>query len=132
MSSHVIAMDRSNPRYAKVLVQTPSGLKLIQAKKIVSTIPPMLDNLAGFDLDSTELPLFKQFQYLSYYAGLLNHSGIPDNLSLINVGTDTTYNLPILPAAYGIIPTPAPGLHFFQAAANAGPAPTDQQMRPTS
>ena len=128
LRSHVVAMDRSKPSYAKVLVQTPSGLKLIRAKKIVSTIPPVLSNLASFDLDPTELPIFKQFQYHSYYAGIFNHSGIPDNLSLINVGTNTIYNLPILPAAYGITPTRAPGLHLFQAAANAGQVLTNQQV----
>lgn len=128
LSSHVVAMDRSNPKYAKLLIQTPSGLKLIRAKKIVSTIPPILSNLAGFDLDPTELHLFKQFRYHSYYAGILRHSGIPTNLSLVNVGTNTTYNLPILPAAYGITQTRAPGLHLFQAAANAGQVLTNQQV----
>ena len=128
LSSHVVAMDRSNPSYAKVLVQTPSGRKLIRAKKIVSTIPPILSNLAGFDLDPTELPLFKQFRYHSYYVGILNHSGIPDNLSFVNVGTNTIYNLPILPAAYDISPTGAPGLHLFQAAANTGQVLTNQQV----
>lgn len=115
LNSNVLAMDRSDPNFVKVLVKTPSGRKLIKAKKILSTIPPLLSNLRGFDLDATERPLFKQFKYHTYYVGLLSNSGIPDTLQLQNVGKDTPYNLPVLPAAYYISPTKIPGLHFFQA-----------------
>ena len=128
LNSHVLAMDRSNGDSAKVLIQTPTGRKLIRAKKIVSTIPPVLSNLQGFDLDNYETPLFSQFKYHSYYAGILRNSGIPDDLSLMNVGTDTQYNLPILPAAYDISPTSAPGLHIFQSTTNDDQRISDQQM----
>ncbi|KAL8929204.1 MAG: hypothetical protein Q9208_001287 [Pyrenodesmia sp. 3 TL-2023] len=115
LNSNILAMDRSDPNFVKVLVKTPSGHKLIRAKKILSTIPPLFSNLRGFDLDATELPLFKKFMYHTYYAGLINNSAIPDTLQLQNVGKDTPYNLPVLPAAYYISPTKIPGLHFFQA-----------------
>ena len=118
LNSNIVAMDRSNASMAKIIVRTPTGQKLILAKKIVSTIPPLLSNLHGFDLDATERPIFKQFQYHTYYVGLLNHSGIPDNLLLTNVGANTVYNLPVLPAAYLIRPTRAPGLHIFEAGTN--------------
>ncbi|KAL8856755.1 MAG: hypothetical protein Q9178_006713 [Gyalolechia marmorata] len=115
LNSNILAMDRSDPDLVEILVKTPSGRKLVKAKKILSTIPPLFSNLRGFDLDATELPLFKQYMYHTYYAGLLNNSGIPDTRQLQNVGIDTPYNLPILPAAYYISPTKIPGLHFFQA-----------------
>lgn len=115
LDSTVVAMDRSNPNFVRLVVKTASGRKLIIAKKILSTIPPLLSNLRGFDLDATERPLFKQFKYHTYYAGLINNSGIPETLLLQNVGKDTLYNLPVLPGVYFISPTKIPGLHFFQA-----------------
>ena len=111
MRSRVVATDRGADGYANVLVQTPAGLKLIRAKKLVVTVPPKIDNLFGFDLDFTELSLFAQFGNSAYYTGLLRNSGIPDNLSVNNIGQGTPYNLPVLPGVYSISPTGIPGLH---------------------
>jgi hypothetical protein len=77
LSSRVLATERDALGYATVLVQTPSGIKLIRAKKIVLTIPPKVENLVGFDLDATELALFNQFRNGAYYTGVLRHTGIP-------------------------------------------------------
>ncbi|CAK9881657.1 unnamed protein product [Sphagnum jensenii] len=63
--------------YAKVVVKTQDGLKLIQAKKIILTIPPKLYNLVGWDLSSNESSLFAQFRNSAYYTRLIRHSGIP-------------------------------------------------------
>ncbi|KAH9537522.1 hypothetical protein CY35_16G056900 [Sphagnum magellanicum] len=112
LKSYTVAMDRDAAgAYAKVVVKTPDGLKLIQAKKILLTIPPKLYNLVGWDLSSNETSLFAQFRNVGYYISLLRHTGIPDNVKISNVGTDTPYNLPILPGAYVIEPTAVPGLH---------------------
>ena len=67
LNSHVIATDRSGPDGVKVVVQTPTGPKLILAKKLVITIPPKLDNLVGFDLSGNETTLFAQFLNTGYY-----------------------------------------------------------------
>ena len=40
LSSTVLSMDRSAADLVKITVQTPSGKKLICAKKLISTIPP--------------------------------------------------------------------------------------------
>lgn len=40
LSSTVLSMDRSAANLVKITVQTPSGKKLIRAKKLVSAIPP--------------------------------------------------------------------------------------------
>lgn len=95
----------------RVLVDTPSGRKIIRAKKIILTIPPKLENLRGFDLDKTERSLFRQFRNSAYYTGVLRNSGIPDNTSVSNVGQNTPYNLPPLPGVYYIGATGVPGLH---------------------
>ena len=127
LNSRVVAMDRSPAGRVKLIIKTPSGPKLLRAKKLVSTIPPILSNLQGFDLNQNEISIFKQFKYKSYYAAALNNSGIPDTLSLGNVGASTPYNLPVLPAAYGISPTRAPGLKVLQLGANDGQYLTEKQ-----
>ena len=129
LSSSVVAMDRSSPKVVKVLVKTPTGKKLIRAKKLVSTIPPLLQNLHSFDLDAKEVSIFQKFKYHGYYVGILNNSEIPDNLSLGNVGLDTPYHLPALPAVYGISPTRAPGQHLFQFGTKDGQCSSNAEVK---
>ena len=113
LSSHVIATQRrdSNDGCARLLVSTPSGLKLVKAKKIMLTIPPTIQNLAHFDLDNTERSLFSQFSTSGYYTTLIRNSSIPDNIVVKNAGANTLYNLPVLPGICGTKPTGIPGLH---------------------
>ena len=105
LSSRIVVMDRSNASCVKILVQTPSGMKLTWVEKRVSTIPPAPSILRGYDLDGTDQPIFRRFWYHSYYGGVLNHFSVPGNFSLTNVRTNILYILPVLPAAYGIPPT---------------------------
>lgn len=110
LNSTVIATARKAGTYAKVVVKTPSGLKLIQAKKIVITIPPKPRNLHGFDLGKEEYSLFERFSNSGYYTGFIRNAGIPLNTSIQNKAADTPYNIPKLPALYAISPVRIPGL----------------------
>lgn len=125
LNSTVVHMDRNAADHAEITVQTPSGVKRIRAKKIISAIPPILENLKGFDLNETEIPIFNKFQYHSWYVGLVNNSGILDNITLFNYGINNTrnYNLAALPAAYEFHATQVPGLHYFTFGLN------DSQLR---
>ena len=110
-NSKVLYMDRdAKAAYQSIIVQTPSGKKLIRAKKILMTIPPKLENLHGFDLDVVERNLFAQFQNSAYYTGLLRDTSLPPTISFTNTAANTPYNLPVLPGAYTLGPTAAPGL----------------------
>ena len=62
LSSTVIEMDRSGPDHVFMAVRTPTGRKIIRAKKLISAIPPLINNLKGFDLNATEIPIFDKFQ----------------------------------------------------------------------
>ena len=75
----------------------------------------VIDNLKGFDLNETEVLIFNKFQGHSLYVGLVNNTGVPDNVTLANYGTNNTqnFNVPVLPAAYDIEPTSVPGLRYF-------------------
>jgi hypothetical protein len=113
-NSTILAVDRHAANLTRILVHTPSGLKLVQAKKLLLTIPPKLDNLRPFDLDNTERELFSQFQNSYYYAAIVKNSGIPDNYNIRNTGVDTPYNSPALPGIYSISPTGIPNTLSFK------------------
>ena len=110
LNSHVVSTVRDNSG-AQITVSTPAGQKLINCNKIVLGIPPTVQNLVPFDFNGTELSLFQQFSTTGYYSGLLRNSGIPDNISINNIGSQTPYNLPDLPGLYAILATGVPGLH---------------------
>ena len=78
------------------------------AKKLVVSVPPLLSNLAGFDLSTTERSLFSQFQNGAYYTSLVRNTGIPDDISITNVGAGTPYNLPT-----GKNPLPSGAMRFM-------------------
>ncbi len=80
-----------------------------------SAIHLVIENLKGFDLNETEVPIFDKFQGHSWYVGLVNSSGVPDNVTLINYGTNNTknFNIPVLPGVYDLFATVVPGLHYF-------------------
>jgi hypothetical protein len=109
LNSSILSTWRER-NFVKVLVQTPSGQKLIEAKKLLVTVPPKLDNLQGFDLDIKEQSIFGQFSNSGYYTFILRNTGIPDNHCLINMAMNTRENLPDLPGVYEITPTGVPNL----------------------
>jgi hypothetical protein len=96
----------------RLIVKTPTGNKLILAKKLVIAIPPKLEFLAPLDLDSTEEKLFGKYIDAGYYVGLIKNTGFPANLSVANSIQNTTYNLPPLPAVYNILPTRLAGVRM--------------------
>ncbi|EAW14990.1 amine oxidase, flavin-containing superfamily [Aspergillus clavatus NRRL 1] len=111
LSSTVLAMDRPQNRPHTILVRTPSGIKLIRAKKTIITIPPKVNILRNFNLDTEERSLFEQFRNTYYYTTVTKVSGLPAGLQIINRAADTPYNLPPLPAVYLMSPTVAPDLY---------------------
>jgi hypothetical protein len=110
LDSQVLRVDRSSSGVT-ILVATPDGPCLIRAGKLVMTGPPLLRNLAGFDLDAGERSVFGQFISGAYYTGVARLSGLPDGVGLENVAAGTPYHLPPLPGLYGVSPTGIPGLY---------------------
>jgi beta-cyclopiazonate dehydrogenase len=81
----------------------------IVAKKVLVTIPPTLDNLAGFDLDSEEQLLFKQWSEVPYYVGVTTNTGLPDLTNFINIDTSSVGNLPLTPYLWRLETVGVPG-----------------------
>lgn len=114
LNSTVIATRRkAGANCVEIVVKTPSGPKLILAKKLVVAIPQLPENLRGFDLVEEELSLFSRFSSKGYYTGLVRDPGVPLT-PFSNSAADTPYNVPRLPAFYSLAPTQIPGLVDFK------------------
>ncbi|KAJ0415685.1 hypothetical protein BJY00DRAFT_254020 [Aspergillus carlsbadensis] len=109
LSSTVIAASRSDDGH-RILVSTPEGKHLIQADKLIITIPPLLQNLEPFDLDDRETDTFGQFDSSYYYTTVVSLPGVPNNVQILNRAVDTEYNVPVLPGTYVFYPSQVPTL----------------------
>ncbi|PQE23377.1 amine flavin-containing superfamily protein [Rutstroemia sp. NJR-2017a WRK4] len=116
-NSNILHVQRTT-NCTRVIVKTPTGVKLIEARQLVFTIPPKIDNLHGWDLSSSERNLFTQFNNSGYYGAVVNNTGIPASTSIVNIGSDTPHGFAALPGAYAINPTNIPNLFdvFFGSA----------------
>lgn len=111
LNTTLISMDRSSTSGpARLLVQTPSGRKLILAKKIISTIPLVPSNLHGFDLSPAEKTLFKKHTHSAFYAGVLRNTNLPTHAPIYSLAPDKPYAIPELPGIYTMLPNSASGL----------------------
>lgn len=128
LNSHVISMDRSTRRdLVFVEVVTPAGLKLIRAKKLLVTIPPLLSSLGSFDLDPSERELFGQFNSSIFHTMLAKIPGFPGNTSFLNRDAARDSQLPQLPTIYSIAPTVHPD--FFVVHYGSEVAMSEAQVR---
>lgn len=112
LSSHVHNIVRDDTG-VEVHMYTPTGPKLIKARKLLITIPPKYEHLSPIlDLDLTERSIFRQFNNSYYWDMILKNTGLPTNLSLSNLDPAAPFQLPALPALYNINAVPSiPGLH---------------------
>lgn len=103
-----------------VLANTPTGPKLIIAKKLVMAIPPKMAKLTplNIDLDNNDKALFNQFSNSYYRTGVMRNSGIPSNTSFINVSPTGQYGSPSSPGSQSVVSSGAPNLHevFYKSA----------------
>ncbi|KAL6233934.1 hypothetical protein BDW75DRAFT_176378 [Aspergillus navahoensis] len=108
LSSTVAHMERSaedsGPHH--IIVRSPSGHQHVQADKVIVTIPPLLEQLANFDLDERESDIFGRFENNSYYPAILHMSGLPANgTQFLNEAPETPYNIAPVPTTYVFNPT---------------------------
>lgn len=115
LSSTVVSAQRStNGTGVSLVVQTPTGNKLIQASQLLISIPPLLENMQPFNLSTEESDLFSQWDYGAYYTMLINNTGLPAGYRFINAVADftTDFNIPTLPAPYQVTESRVPGLFY--------------------
>ncbi|KAK2014591.1 FAD dependent oxidoreductase [Colletotrichum eremochloae] len=107
-SSIVVSSNRTDEGVTAVVAH-PTGRKLIKAKKLLITIPPTLKNLAPFDLDDSETSVFKQWQDVPYYVGVISKSGLPDLTNYLNVDVTAPDALPHTPFVWRLETVGVPG-----------------------
>lgn len=106
LSSTIISVSRNNDGNgtAVIVVQTPTGNKLIKARKIVVAVRPHLGNFPGKDLDAIEKDVFGTYTNEGYWTGILSGTGPPDGASINRVGAHMSDNLPIFPGVNAFTP----------------------------
>ncbi|WP_249998887.1 FAD-dependent oxidoreductase [Actinoplanes sp. M2I2] len=110
LSTRALRIERSRSG-VRVWVTGPGGPQVIEAKKLLVTIPPLVRTLGAVDLDSTERSVFGTFVSGAYYTSVVRLSGLPAGVGLDNVAAGTPYQLPPLPGIYSVAPTAVPGLY---------------------
>ena len=110
--STLVDVHRYDKATHQIIVRTPSGLKFIKAKKLLVTMPPILDNLTPFTLDNHEYSTFKQWQYTTYYTGIIRN-GVPNGVNVVNTAENTALNIPLPPYVEKFDFSGVPGLHTF-------------------
>jgi hypothetical protein len=111
VQSTVIAGNRTSDG-VELLVQTPTGNKLIIASAVLVSCPLVIENMAPFGLDNSESSLFTQFTATGYYTFLLGNTNLPPGFSYENVAPDGLYNIPALPTVLNIRTTLIDGIYY--------------------
>ncbi|KAK5260026.1 hypothetical protein LTR11_006944 [Exophiala xenobiotica] len=128
LSSTIVRTERmAEQNITRAWVQTPTGVVEVHAKRILVTVPPVMENMGVFDLDAQEENVFQSFQPMNAWTGLVRNSNIPSDTIITNVGVNTTFQEIQLPGSQGYQPTPDPLLHSW-VYTSYGPT-TEQQTR---
>ena len=123
-NSTMIQAERQDNGIQQIIVQTPAGKKLIKAKKLLITMPPILDNLKPLDLEESEHNVFKQWKYTTYFCGVVR-DGIPANISITNTAANSNLNIPIAPFISSFNYAGISNLHTFTTISNSSQTPEE-------
>ncbi|GID29323.1 hypothetical protein Abr02nite_43060 [Paractinoplanes brasiliensis] len=110
LNTRAVRVERTRSG-VRVLGSSPDGPVLIEAGKLLVTVPPLVRNLAAVDLDATERSIFGTFTAGGYYTGVVRLSGLPAGVGLDNAAAETPFHLPPLPGLYMVAPSAVPGLY---------------------
>ncbi|EHK20199.1 uncharacterized protein TRIVIDRAFT_48107 [Trichoderma virens Gv29-8] len=81
-----------------LIINTPRGQKLVQAKNTLMTGLPTISNLKGWDLDDNEILIFSQFTNGGYAGGVVKSSTLNVTPSWGNVAPNGPFFVPSFPA----------------------------------
>lgn len=87
LESTVSASTRSD-NGTVLIVDTPSGVKKVNAKRVLFAATPSPDNVGPWDLDETEAALFDKFSWETLFVGVVNGTGLPSDVSGIRNAPD--------------------------------------------
>ncbi|KAI0419354.1 hypothetical protein F5X98DRAFT_334865 [Xylaria grammica] len=113
LSSTVYNASRSTAGI-ELVVKTPTGRKVVKAKKLLVTAPPLVDNLQPLGLDKKETDIFSKFQSHGFYTGLLNNTSLTPGARYYSAdpNANATYDVPNLPDLQFIWATKDPDVYW--------------------
>lgn len=84
---------------ADLVIKTNGQTILVKSQKLIISMQPTLENMQPFDLNPDEKSIFGQFKSNEYFCGILNNTGIPSNVSVVNIDFTQPYGLPRAPTS---------------------------------
>lgn len=112
LSSTITHISRTSPSNITLTYTTPSGPKLLRAKTLLLTLPPLPSLLSPFlSLTPAERTLFSQFNTSYIWDAILTNTGIPSGVAVQNLDPEAPQGIPAAPAAYAFVPAPWEGVH---------------------
>lgn len=97
LNTTIVATQRQDDG-TSLIINTPQGLKLVQAKNILMTGLPTISNLKGWDLDDNEISIFSQFTNGGYAGGVVKSATLNVTPSWDNVAPNGPFFIPSFPA----------------------------------
>lgn len=116
--STIEGVERRSRDRVQVRVRTPHGTRIIRARKLLVTVPPLLSALRPLDLDRLEEQTFSRFSPHSYLTAVARIDGIPAGVRVINRSPETLANVSSMPGLYGVVSAGAPGLYNLKFGGN--------------
>ncbi|KAJ3493071.1 hypothetical protein NLG97_g4972 [Lecanicillium saksenae] len=96
-----------------LVVKTPSGSKLVIARKLLVTAPSVMDVMRPLNLDKRESDIFSRWSCIGYYVIVLRNTGLPTGFTWLNANSSMeTYNILQLPGMSEIFQSRVPGLFY--------------------
>ncbi|RAK81548.1 FAD-dependent oxidoreductase [Aspergillus fijiensis CBS 313.89] len=104
----------------EVTVRHANGTaRLIRANQLLLTIPVTLDNLRSIiDLDAHETDLFARWRHQTYYAALVNNTGLVEGVNFLNIDPDNPLSVPSEPFIWRIDAQRVPGYRTIKLVGN--------------
>lgn len=82
--SSTISSAQCTDTSVSLVVNSPEGQKLLEAKKLLVTAPPLTDVLKPLNLDNVEEAILSQWKYNAVYFAVLANTGLPDGVEIYN------------------------------------------------
>ncbi|KAI0890808.1 hypothetical protein F4806DRAFT_485188 [Annulohypoxylon nitens] len=99
-----------------LVINGANGQKLIQAKRLLITIPTSQSNMDAFNPDDKEMEIFRDFYSAGYYVGVarLAQGVLPPKTRFQNADPNAAYHIVPPPALIYIQPSSVENLYRFQ------------------
>ncbi|PHH68043.1 hypothetical protein CDD80_294 [Ophiocordyceps camponoti-rufipedis] len=96
-----------------------TGGTTVYAKQLLVAFPLTPENTEPLDLDESERALFRKWRWQGFYSAIINTTGMPDGIDVINEDPDQEHNLPLPPFLGQLQYMGVPGYHVGRLVADS-------------